>query len=118
MLQLAAPPRASVDGVVVKLGSGEPLAAAKVQLHPAKVYGTIDDFPGTRDFLNRELRQLKPEEFHLYNATTGADGKFSFKDVVPGLYRLFATRSGGYVPSEYGQRSPTGEGIPLEITAG
>jgi len=95
-LLLQAP--ASVDGVVVKLGSGEPLAAANVQLHPEKGSG--------------------PQELHLYNATTGTDGKFNFNNVAPGVYRLIATRSGGYVPGEYGQRLPTREGIPITISAG
>ena len=95
-LLLQAP--ASVEGVVVKLGSGEPLSAANVQLHPEK--------------------GLHPDEFHLYNATTGTDGKFNFNNVAPGVYRLIATRSGGYVPGEYGQRLPTREGIPITISAG
>src|SRR5216117_653453 len=90
-------PRSSVEGVVVKMGSGEPVGAANVQLHPEK---------------GRE------SEIRVYNATTGPDGKFVFNKVAPGSYRLIATRSGGYVPAEYGQRSPASEGIPFELTAG
>src|SRR6059036_2683940 len=91
-------PRASVEGSVVKMGSGDPLASANVQLHPEK--------------------GKEPEEIHLYSATTSPDGKFVFNNVAPGSYRLIATRSGGYVPAEYGQRSPTSEGIPFELAAG
>src|SRR5437867_11918755 len=91
-------PRASVEGSVVKMGSGDPLASANVQLHPEK--------------------GKEPEEIHLYSATTSPDGKFVFNNVAPGSYRLIATRSGGYVPAEYGQRSPTGEGIPFGLAAG
>jgi hypothetical protein len=97
---------ASVDGVVIKMGSGEPIAGATVQLHAEKAPdekvpdGTPPVMPPT------------------YTATTTQDGRFSFTNVLPTTYRLIATRSGGYVPAEYGQRTPTSEGIPFEITSG
>src|SRR5206468_3397974 len=43
---------------------------------------------------------------------------FLFENVSPGNYRLIATSEGGYVPAEYGQCSPTGQGIGFEIAAG
>jgi hypothetical protein len=49
--------------------------------------------------------------------TTGADGKFSFKDLVPGNYRVAATAN-GFVRQEYGQRAVNGQGRPLFVTAG
>src|SRR5262245_23866535 len=93
---------ASVDGIVVKLGSGEPLPGVTVQLHP-----------------ERAQRELGPRDIEFYTVKTGQDGKFVIGNVLPGEYRLIATRSnGGYVPAEYGQRSPTSEGAPFTITAG
>jgi hypothetical protein len=84
---------ASVEGVVIKMGSGDPIAGATVQLHSEKTPS-------------------------MYTATTTPEGRFTFTNVAPATYRLFATRSGGYVPAEYGQRTPTSEGIPFEITSG
>jgi protocatechuate 3,4-dioxygenase beta subunit len=110
-LQIPAPPQppASIEGIVIKLGSGEPLADAKVQL----------------DLMDREERTSgptrplvsPPENFHR-TARSDRNGRFIFQNVVPGDYRLIATRDGGYVPAEYGQRSPTGQGINFEIAAG
>jgi hypothetical protein len=95
---------AHVDGTVVKLGSGEPLAGANVQLHLEKVTAARPE--------------ADTPELQMPSTTTAADGKFTIDRVPPGVYRLYATRSGGYVPAEYGERSPTGEGIPIELTAG
>src|SRR5213078_4613799 len=50
--------------------------------------------------------------------SSDGNGRFILENVTPGKYRLIATYDGGYVPAEYGQRSPTGEGIPFEIAAG
>ena len=49
---------------------------------------------------------------------TAADGTFAIDNVAPGQYRLYATRSNGYVPAEYGQRSPTGTGVPFTVSPG
>jgi hypothetical protein len=93
---------ASVDGAVVKAGSREPLAEAKVQLNAVR---PADDFDDTKA--------------KSYETKTGPDGKFIFNNVAPGVYRLIANRtSGGYIPAEYGQRNATSEGIPLTIVAG
>ena len=92
---------ATVDGIVIKMGSGEPLAGARVELHPER-----SDVPDG------------PEPPETYTATTSQDGRFVLNGVVPGPYRLIATRNGGYVPAEYGQRRPTGQGIPFELSAG
>jgi hypothetical protein len=91
---------ASVEGVVVKMGSGEPIAGARVELHPEKGGEPSGD--------------RRPE---TYTATTSENGKFTFDQVAPATYRLIATRN-NYVPAEYGQRSPATQGIPVELTSG
>src|SRR5262245_39001391 len=97
---------ASIDGVVIKLGSGEALPDATVQLN---LSGKIEEpriaVPG------------RPPEFHR-TATTDRNGQFVFENVVPGEYQLIVKYDGGgFVPAEYGQRSPTGKGINFEIVA-
>jgi carboxypeptidase family protein len=106
---------ATIEGVVVKTGTREPLAGAKIQLDRER-----------GDLSRREEDQPPPvpgapppppPEFH-FGATTRLDGKFVIENVPPGEYRLYATHPGGYVPGEYGQRTPTGRGVILELAGG
>jgi carboxypeptidase family protein len=48
---------------------------------------------------------------------TGADGKFTFKDIAPGGYRVAAVAD-GFVRQEVGQRTANGQGRPVFVTAG
>src|SRR5689334_1290821 len=85
--------RASIQGFVLKIGTGEPVPKAVVTL--------------TRTESQRRA----------YATTTGIDGRFAFDDVDPAEYRLDAVRT-GYVRSEYGARSPNRPGIPITVSAG
>ena len=78
-----------VDGMVLKLGSNEPIAKAVVELR-----STSDG--------------------QLYSVTTVQDGRFAFTSVRPGLY-LLSVKRGGFVPFVYGQRSPNGMGGSISI---
>src|SRR5215510_4141890 len=108
--QVGQPPqqaRASIEGVVVKLGTGEALANASVQLNLEEAQA--EQRPGI---------PRPKDDFHR-NAKSDLNGRFIFENVAPGNYRLIATyESGGYVPAEYGQRSSTEQGINFEIAAG
>jgi hypothetical protein len=84
---------ASVEGTVVKIGSGEPLPRVQVVLSTAE--------PDTGTLV----------------ATTDASGRFAVRNIPPGRYRLFASRD-GYVRAEYGQRTATGSGKPIVLAAG
>ena len=106
---------ATIEGVVVKTGTREPLAGARIQLERER-----------GDLSRREQNETPPApgappppipEFH-FSATTGPDGRFVIEKLPPGEYRLYATRTGGYVPGEYGQRSPTGRGISFQLGPG
>src|SRR5262245_41027276 len=85
--------RASLQGFVLKIGTGEPVSKAVVTL--------------TRTDSQRRA----------YTTITGSDGRFAFDDVDPAQYRLDASRT-GYVRSEYGARSPNRPGLPITLTAG
>src|SRR5437867_336589 len=82
---------ALVEGIVIRQGSGEALSGATVELAGRGV--------------------------GVYTASTGADGRFRFENVAPGTYRLRAARS-GFGPADYGQRSPGGPGVSLQLAAG
>jgi len=108
------PPPASIEGIVVTMGTGQPLAGAKVALDPAEA-GPGQDEPIPCP--NVPVPDM-PEPCGPKTATTGADGRFVLTSVSPGTYRLYATRNGGYVPAEFGQRTATGEGIGFPLAPG
>ena len=85
---------ASVEGVVARLGTGEPLPRATVTL-------SNDRYPS-----------------QVLSTTTDASGRFSFLNVPPGEYRLQASRQGPYIPAEYGQRNQGERGTPITIWPG
>ncbi len=91
--QGAPPERASLQGIVLKMGAGEPVSKATV---------ILSRFEGRGD---------------SYIATTNSGGQFLFQNLEPGQYRLSASRN-GYVRSEYGARSPNRPGLPISIAAG
>ena len=104
LLLLIAPPVAAqtprpagaalLQGIVVKWGTAEPVARARV-----------------------ELRRIEAGTPAPFVATTTADGLFRFGGVPPGQYRVVAMRP-GYVNGEFGQRSPNGTGLPVTLAAG
>ncbi|HTG73580.1 MAG TPA: M56 family metallopeptidase, partial [Terriglobia bacterium] len=89
----------SIEGTVVKFGTGEPIAAADVSLQMLQGPGAAPMGP--------------PAVIQ-----TGADGKFAFRNLAAGNYRLVALRAEGFVVAEYGQRTPNGRGRPLLVAEG
>src|SRR6185295_411402 len=96
--QQARPPQlppgtASLSGIVVATGTNEPVPMASV-----------------------ELRRLDCNSFanphEVLNTTTGADGRFTFKNIHAGGWCVVATMAGGkYTPGEYMQRGVLGRGV-------
>src|SRR6185503_16176706 len=102
---------ASIEGIVTRLGSGEPISGAEVILRmtsaafeptpPAvAAENVVPFFPG-----------------RVPAAVTDRDGKFVFKDLNPGSYRITAARN-GYVKQEYGQRILGGQGTVVNLVPG
>jgi hypothetical protein len=89
------PPKADeckISGMVVTLVGSEPLKNARIQL------------------LNQDDRA----ESHA--TVTDPGGRFDFKGIHPGRYRLVVHRD-GFITQEYGQRKPDGPGAMLALTA-
>ncbi len=84
--------RPAIEGVVVRVGTNAPLPNAQVTLIGA---GNSSDTTQT---------------------VTDRDGKFTFRKVAPGSYRIAAARN-GYARQEYGQRVFGGTGRVLTIVA-
>jgi len=84
----------TVQGIVLKNGSGEPIPGARVEL--IRTDGTT---PQT------------------YSSVSAPDGSFTIQNARPGQYRLAASRT-GYLRREFGQRSRDGFGSVLNLEAG
>jgi hypothetical protein len=99
---------ASIEGSVVRLGIGTPIAGATVELTPVGSapegvfrYGVWVTQPGPR-----------------FATSTSMDGRFVLPNVPAGAYRLYATQAQGFVLTEYGQRSINGKGRPVLVSEG
>src|SRR5208282_283199 len=89
----------TIQGVVIKAGTGEPLHKATVEALPAA------------------NRRGPADESQGGSAETDAMGRFEMKGLAPGQYRLTASRN-GYVRQLYGQRTPGGSGAMLTLSSG
>jgi hypothetical protein len=85
------PQTGSIEGSVVKFGTTDAIPRAKVILRPT-------NSPNSQAI------------------TADEGGKFTFRDLAPGQYRISVTRD-GYVAAEYGQRSPGNSGVPINLSA-
>src|SRR5687767_10979741 len=79
---------ASIEGVVVRADSNEPLSRVKVVLNTAAAPRAI---------------------------VTSSDGKFAFTNLRPGRHLLSATAD-GFVATDYGKRGPNGDMAELVLT--
>jgi len=105
-------PSASIEGVVFKLGTNEPIAGAYVELSKAELFSAL---PSTTQ--PPPIDAKAPPS--IFRTTTTNDGRFVLRELPAGRYRLVATRSGtSYVPAEYGQRDPKGRGTSFVLAAG
>src|SRR4030095_6032257 len=81
----------SIEGIVLRFGTTDPISRARVQLRPTSSP-------------NSQI------------VTADEGGKFAFRDLAPGQYRITVTRD-GYAAAEYGQRSPSGSGVPITLSS-
>src|SRR5688572_13949349 len=85
-------PTVSLQGIVVRDGTGDPLTKARVELR-----GGLLSEPTT--------------------TTTETDGRFYFHNLSPGAYEV-SVRRVGFAPAEVGQKWPGGPGVPVQLRAG
>jgi len=91
------PDLCTIQGVVIKAGTGEPLHKALVEAWPA---------------VNR-----RGEDEAAATAETDAMGRFEMKGLAPGGYTLSAQRN-GFVMQQYGQQTPEGPAATLTLSPG
>ena len=97
--------KGSIEGTVLRSITGEPLDRARVTLTRMLPPPT-----GPTTGPVTPLPQIVPIQ-------TDKDGKFGFKELDPGQYRLRVQRN-GYSPQEYGQRTATSPGTVINLTEG
>ncbi|OLD57232.1 MAG: hypothetical protein AUI54_03480 [Acidobacteria bacterium 13_1_40CM_2_56_5] len=102
--------RASIEGVVLRIGTDEPIAGAKLKL--MSVASASDAAPSPSQPMAVAI--LNPM---LPSTQTDRNGRFVFKDVDAGSYRISAARN-GYAKLEYGQRAIRGAGTVISVVKG
>src|SRR5881397_4033702 len=94
------PGTASISGIVVEMGTNQPIPAASVEIRRMDC----------NNFTN-------PPE--VLTVATGADGRFLFQNIHAGNWCIVATAAGvRYTPAEYQQRGVLGRGVSLPIADG
>jgi hypothetical protein len=121
------PATASLEGIVVKLGTTTPIAGVDVEL--SRVAGTTAAplSPGAAEAFAAVFGGNAPGLVggaapnpvvapEVKYAKSGDDGKFKFMGLKEGKYRLVGIRVGGaYYPAEFGQRDIRGHGLYFPI---
>jgi hypothetical protein len=99
--------KASIEGIVLRSVSGEPLTRAELKLTPVGPENQDGVFikggPGAAESIPTVL--------------TENTGRFLLKDLEPGQYRLTVSRN-GYAPQTYGRKSSSGPGAIINLAAG
>jgi hypothetical protein len=93
-------------------------AVIAAQTVPASVEGIVTDLltGNTVPKATLDLQSTSDSSIR-YPAITSSDGRFIFRNVLPGRYSLTASRT-GYVRSQYGQRGPNSDATTLAVTSG
>ena len=97
--------KGSVEGVVARIGTGEPVVGAEIKL--TRVGGPSDTAAQSiGETIGRPLSTVSDRY-----------GRFVFKDLDVGSYHVTAARN-GYTKLEYGRRATTGTGTVVTLTKG
>jgi len=103
--------KARIEGVVVRLGTGEPVARARVTLTSTAREAAL---PAPA---NSPQRGVPAPPKTVPPAVTDDLGRFTFLDLDEGSFTL-QILANGYVSLNYGQRFTNGPGTPITLTAG
>jgi protocatechuate 3,4-dioxygenase beta subunit len=109
--------KATVAGVVLRSTTGEPVTRATVTLTRVTPQGPGARGGGAQGQPAQPGQQQAQQQPQTFTTTTDDQGKFQFKEVEEGAYRVAAARN-GFARQEYGQRSFNRPGIVVNIRAG
>jgi hypothetical protein len=121
---------ASIEGVVVQAGTNTPIPGVDVELSRVEGTAKAPAAPGSSEAFAAIIAgtggpgvggATPPPVIadEIKYAKSGPDGKFSFKDLKEGKYRMVGMRIGGaFFPAEFGQRDLRGRGLNFPLAAG
>jgi hypothetical protein len=104
--QQGSAPKATIQGVVVHAGTGQPLKGVRISFQRLAQQVPASAPAG----LPAALGGATP-------VATDASGRFVVTGVDAGQYRIFAERD-GFIRQEFGQRRPAGSGTLVNVAAG
>lgn len=102
--------RGSIEGVVMGIGTTDPIPGARVTLIRTQA-------PSTALPAAPPSPAAPPAVPAIPAENTDSQGKFVFKDIEAGTYRVQVARN-GYARTEYGQRVFGGQGTTITLTSG
>src|SRR5437867_777486 len=112
-------PKGSIEGVVVRAGSGQPVAGARVTAtrQAQGRGGPVTASPVQPADVQANARGLGTAPPPSPSATTDNGGRFVVQGLDQGPYRL-QVQGNGYVQQTYGQRYEGGPGTAIDVAAG
>jgi len=122
--------RGTMEGVVVQWGTNEPIAGADVELTRLEGTTAAPLNPGAVEAFSALMNPSNTGPFPVADpppplapevqyAKTGDDGRFIFRNLKPGGYRLVAAHfKEPYSDAQYGQRDPRGPGFVFPLAEG
>jgi Carboxypeptidase regulatory-like domain len=110
---------ASIEGIVVKAGTSEPIGGATVELTGIATRSTEASSTVAPGRISVSVRESAGDGRVLsFTATTGSDGRFAIHDIPPAAgYQLVVMPVRGYLPAQYGQRVPNLPGSPITLSS-
>ena len=110
---------ASIEGIVVKAGTSEPIGGATVELTGIATRSTEASSTVAPGLISVSVRESAGDGRILsFTTTTGSDGKFAIHDVPPAAgYQLVVMPVRGYLPAQYGQRVHNLPGSPITLSS-
>jgi len=109
-------PKATVAGTVLRSTTGEPIPRTTVTMTRVAPQGARGGGPQGPLATGQQPQQAQQQP-QTFTTNTDDQGKFQFKDVDEGSYRIIAARN-GFARMEYGQRTFNRPGTVLNVRAG